>query len=189
MMVIVQTHHEILHLLIDINTPDKRCRFTEDSAGDLNLLRRHAMFKHILVPTDGSELSMRAAHQAIALAKALNAKITAFHSAPDYESGVYAGYAMEGFYLPEDIGKRVEENARGYVGDIEKACVAAGVPCSAVYVLSVRVSESILKACEQYGCDLIAMASHGHTGVMGVLLGSETQKVLAHAKVPVLVVR
>jgi nucleotide-binding universal stress UspA family protein len=175
--------------LIDINTNSEEDRFTQDSEDDLNLPRRHTMFKHILVPTDGSELSVRAAHKAIALAKSLNAKITAFHSAPDYESGVYAGYAMEGFYLPEDIGKRVEENARGYVGDIEKACVAAGVPCSAVYVLSLRVSESILKACEQYDCDLIAMASHGHTGVMGVLLGSETQKVLAHAKVPVLVVR
>jgi len=147
------------------------------------------MYKHILFPTDGSALSLRAAHQAIALAKALGASITAFHVAPDYQSGVYAGYAMEGFYFPEDFEKRAEEHAKRCVGEVEAASQAAGVPCSPVYIKSLRVGESILKACEQYGCDLIVMASHGHTGVMGALLGSETQKVLAHAKQPVLVLR
>jgi nucleotide-binding universal stress UspA family protein len=147
------------------------------------------MFKNILVPTDGSELALRGAHLAIGLAKSLGARVTAFHAAPDYQSGTYAGYAMEGAYFSEDLGKRLEENARAYLLAVERDCQAEDVPCKTVFTLSVRVSESIVKAAHEHDCDLIVMTSHGHTGLVGVLLGSETQRVLAHSPVPVLVVR
>jgi nucleotide-binding universal stress UspA family protein len=83
----------------------------------------------------------------------------------------------------------IQEASARYLGSIEKAAAAAGVPCEGLQVTSEYPADTIVKTAAERHCDLIVMASHGHKGVKALLLGSETAKVLAHAKVPVLVHR
>ncbi len=145
------------------------------------------MFKHILVPTDGSELSQAAARQAVAFARETGARITAFHAKPIYLEYYYVeGIKLE---LESDRQEKVEAHCANCLGFIEKLCQEAGVPCTTLSVSSNAVYEAIIKAATGSGCDLIFMASHGHSGLGALILGSETTKVLTHSKIPVLVYR
>ena len=146
------------------------------------------MFKNILIPTDGSELSQRAVHKAIDLARLHQARITGIHVIPDYHLLI----AYEGAFDPvteERIEEEAKTRAEGYLAFVRRGADDAGVPCETVCETSDHPYDAILKTADSRGCDLIVMTSHGRKGLAAVLLGSETRKVLTHAKIPVLVVR
>ena len=145
------------------------------------------MFKHILLPTDGSELSEAAIQKAIQLAKSVNAKVTGFHVLLPFHVFTTKTQMVEDTRQQYERESKIQ--AEQFLGVIKKAAEKAGVSCDADYVTSNHPYEMIINAAEKKGCDLIMMASHGRRGVQGVLIGSETQKVLTHTKIPVLVVR
>jgi nucleotide-binding universal stress UspA family protein len=146
------------------------------------------MFKNILIPTDGSELSQRAVHMAVSLTKLHGARLTGIHVIPDYHLLI----AYEGAFDPvteERIEEEAKARAQNYLDFVRKSAQDAGVPCDTVCETSDHPYDAILKACEARHCDLIVMTSHGRKGLAAVLLGSETRKVLTHTRIPVLVVR
>jgi nucleotide-binding universal stress UspA family protein len=147
------------------------------------------MFKHILIPTDGSEVSRKAIVAGIGLAKAVGATVTAFYAAPSATPIVYKHFLPVGYMTPQKHAQAIKRAAAHYLEVATKAAAAARVPCAAVSQTSDFPADAILATAAKRKCDLIYMASHGHRGVKAVLLGSETQKVLAHAKIPVLVHR
>ena len=147
------------------------------------------MFKHILIPTDGSKLSREAAEAGVRFAAALGARVTAFFAAPPATPVVYRGLLPAGLTTPEKHRRMIDKMAREYLGAIEAAARRAGVRCETVTLTSDFPADSILATAKKRGCDLIFMASHGRRGLRGALLGSETQKVLAEGKLPVLVYR
>ena len=145
------------------------------------------MYKHILVATDGSELSDKAVDAAVGLAGNLGAKLTGFHATQDYPIMPFPDVA--GSLTPAmwktDQGKR----ARRILEKVEAKAKKAGVACDTGFSLAVHPYEAIIQAAKKARCDLIVMASHGRRGIKGIVLGSETNKVLTHSKLPVLVVR
>ena len=145
------------------------------------------MFKHVLVPVDGSKLSLKAVKAAAALAKAGKSKLTLFHAAPDYGGVYYAESPLLAARITEpQFRAQIDEHARKL---LEAAARAAGMPAELRHVISDYPHDAIVRAAVKYKCDLIVMASHGRRGIQGFLLGSETQKVLTHGKTPVLVIR
>ncbi len=147
------------------------------------------MYKHILIPTDGSDLSRAAAQNGVKLAQALGARVTAFFAAPAPTPLVYEGFLPVGYTTTEGHAEIINRTATRYLGVIERACAKAGVACKSVHVVNEFAADAIMEAAKKYKCDLIHMGSHGRRGLAGVLLGSQTQKVLTHSKVPVLVHR
>ena len=145
------------------------------------------MFKSILVPTDGSRRSQKAATRAVALAKSLGAKVTGLFAAPPATPIVYRDNLPVGFTTPADHARMIERSAASYLGVIEQAAKKAGVPFEAVIVTSDYPADTILATAKKKKCDLIVMATHGRRGVRSMLLGSETQRVLTESKTPVLV--
>lgn len=145
------------------------------------------MFKHLLVPTDGSEASETAILKGIEFAKSIGATVTGMHVIPTFHVFTYQTEMLE------DTRELFERDSRAhaaqFLATIERAAQEAGVPCNTVSVTSDQPYEAIIETAKAQGCDLIAMASHGRKGVRGFLLGSETQKVLVHTKIPVLVFR
>ena len=145
------------------------------------------MFKHILLPTDGSELSEAANQQGIRFAKSIGAKVTGLCVMPLQHPFFYeTEIPMDAL---EQAAKRYKELAETHLAAIEKEAKAAEVACEVVYEKNDYPYEAIIRVAEQKGCDLIMMASHGRRGVGAFLIGSETQKVLTHSKIPVLVYR
>lgn len=147
------------------------------------------MFKHILVPTDGSQLSSDTAKRAIAFAKETGAKITFFFAKPDYPVAFYGEGALIDPTTPDKFAEMAEQQAREILAAHEAAAKAEGVASAGLSSVSDIPYEAIIGAAEECGADLIFMASHGRRGISGLLLGSETQKVLTHSKIPVLVYR
>lgn len=145
------------------------------------------MFKHILLPTDGSRGSEKAIRRALALAKSTGAKVTGFHVIPKFHVFTYRTEMLED--TKEEYARDSRAHAEQYLAVIEKAAEQAGVSCETAYATSDHPYDAIIQAAQRRKCDLIAMASHGRRGVEGLLLGSETQKVLTHSKIPVLVYR
>jgi nucleotide-binding universal stress UspA family protein len=146
------------------------------------------MFKNILIPTDGSELSQRAVQLAVELAKVHRARITGIHVIPDYHLLI----AYEGAFDPvteERIEEEAKVRAENYLAFVRKCAQDEGVPCDTLCETSDHPYDAILKAANSRQCDLIVMTSHGRKGIAAVLLGSETRKVLTHSKIPVLIVR
>jgi len=147
------------------------------------------MFKHILLPTDGSKLSAKAVKRGIDLAKKSRARVTAIHVVPEFKLMVDEGITM----LSAALKKRFEEEGRAraqkMLDDIARHARARGVRCTTLCVASDLPYQQIIAAARKRKCDLILMASHGRRGLSSLLLGSETAKVLLHTKVPVLVVR
>ena len=148
------------------------------------------MYKHILLPTDGSALSDKAVKQCIRLAKSIGAKITAVNVTPEFQM-----IMDEGFVMPNAgvVKKRFEEEtgkrSKKLLAEVTASASAAGVDCDCVSVTSGVPYEAIIKQAKKARCDLIMMASHGRKGLSSILLGSETAKVLTHSTIPVLVVR
>jgi len=147
------------------------------------------MYKHILIPTDGSPASLRAAKAGVELARATGARVTAFFAAPTPTPVVYDGLLPVGYMTPDQHAEVIARAAAKYLGVVADLARAAGVPCESVHVTSDYPAEAIIACARQRKCDLIFMASHGRRGLAGVLLGSETQKVLTNSKIPVAVYR
>ena len=148
------------------------------------------MFKRILFPTDGSEISLGAAETAVGLASKLGVGIVGFHSIPPYAMPIGDGvFGYEPIFSEDDYLKACKEAAASMMKDVEAIAKKAGVAFSSSVVIAPAPWDAIITAAKDNKCDLIVMASHGRKGVAGVLLGSETTKVLTHSKVPVLVCR
>jgi len=147
------------------------------------------MYKHILVATDGSKLSQRAVTHAIALAQALGAKLTAFYASPDYPLPAYADGVVYEPVSKKEYAALANQEAEKVLGAIAEKAQAGGLECATVHTIAPAPWEAILNAAKKAKADAIVMASHGRRGVSALLLGSETQKVLTHSKVPVIVVR
>ena len=147
------------------------------------------MFKHLLVPTDGSELSRATAARAVTFAKEAGARVTVFFAKPEYPIAYFGEGALIDPTTPEKFAEMAEQQAAEYLGEIRKLCADAGVECATISATSDIPYEAIIEAAEKSGADLIFMASHGRRGISGFLLGSETNKVLTHSKIPVLVYR
>ncbi|MBI3044704.1 MAG: universal stress protein [Betaproteobacteria bacterium] len=147
------------------------------------------MFRNILVPTDGSAPSRKAIKRAVQLAKEQKARITGFYVGPPWQLPAYSEYVPPDIVSPKEHAAAVKKTAARYLGAVKKAADAARVPCRCSYVVGEHPYVEIVKAARRYGCDVIVIASHGRRGISRLLLGSETSKVLAHASVPVLVVR
>lgn len=149
------------------------------------------MFQHLLVPVDGSELSANTADRAITFAKETGAQITFFFAKPEYPLAFYGEGALIDPTTPERFAEMAEEQADEILSEAEAKSKAAaqGVKVASLSLTNAAPWEGIIAAAQQVGADLIFMASHGRRGISGLLLGSETQKVLTHSKIPVLVYR
>ena len=147
------------------------------------------MFKNILVPTDGSELSDSTVTRAVSFAQEAGARITFFYAQPDFPMPIYGEGALIDPTTPEQFSRAAAAEAEAILSRARANAEAAGVEASGDTLVSEVPYEAIIEAAERNGCDLIFMASHGRRGLSGLLLGSETQKVLTHSKIPVLVYR
>jgi nucleotide-binding universal stress UspA family protein len=141
------------------------------------------MYKHILIPTDGSPLSANAIEQGIGLAKVLGAKVTGITVSIPFDTSALDPLMVRD--TAEQYKKDCEDRAEKFLGTIRLAAEAAGVECEVVHVTA-NPHEGIIDTALSRGCDLIFMASRGHKGVSALVLGSET---LTHSKIPVLVCR
>lgn len=153
------------------------------------------MFRHILIPTDGSEASARAIKQGVQLASTLGAKVTGIHVIPSFHPFTYRSQMLLTYRraLPEDSEAAYATATLGcseaFLRAIKRAASAAGVPCDTVHVCEDQAYKAIVATAKRKHCDLIFMASHGRGSTAGILLGSETQKVLVHSDIPVLICR
>ncbi|GAB4203975.1 MAG: universal stress protein [Tibeticola sp.] len=147
------------------------------------------MYQRILVATDGSTLSKKAVNHAIGLAALCGAELVALKVVPRYPQSYFEGSIP---LSAEDV-KRVEnewaEEGRAVVEAVKKAGEAKGVKVKPVTVKGDIVSDALIAAAKKHKVDLIVMASHGRRGIKRLLLGSETQHVLTHSHIPVLVLR
>jgi len=145
------------------------------------------MHRHILLPTDGSELSQKAIDYGMALAKSVNAKVTVLTVSPPFHAfAVEPGIVID---TPEQYGKRMAVLTAKYLNVAKEAALAAGVSCDTMHVEHDQPYLAIIEAAAQKSCDLIVMASHGRRGISAIVLGSEAVKVLTHSTIPVLVYR
>jgi nucleotide-binding universal stress UspA family protein len=145
------------------------------------------MYKHLLVPTDGSDLSLAAIQQAAKFARTLGAAITVLNVQPEYPAPVVG----EGLVAPirRDFEEEYAKTANAVLDIAAREIDRAGLGCQRRIESSSKPWEAIIKVATNEACDLVFMASHGRSGLAGLLIGSETQKVLTHCKIPVLVYR
>lgn len=144
------------------------------------------MFKRILVPTDGSDITMKAVAQAVALAKAVGAQI---YTISVKEPFPYSAISEMQPTPPQEFFDAQERIAAKRVASVVEVAQSAGLACQGHTVEALHPWEAIIDHAKRMECDLLVMASHGRRGVTALLLGSETQKVLTHSTIPVLVVR
>ncbi|MDS4014280.1 MAG: universal stress protein [Candidatus Accumulibacter sp.] len=145
------------------------------------------MFQHILLPTDGSQLSRDTAERAVAFAKAARARLTALYARPVGQMDNYGDLVQ-----PAALDRLVnnsEGKSKEYLGFIKKLCKDAGVECNALSVPNDSPWEAIIDVAESQECDLIFMSKHGRGSLSSLLLGSEIYRVLTHSSIPVLVYR
>jgi len=145
------------------------------------------MFKHLLVPTDGSALSEMAMQMAVALAKENGARVTSIYMVRPFHMTIYSAETVG--YTEDEFQAADRARADEYLATIKNIASLADVECDTVAASGAHPYEAILDTAKQRNCDLIVMASHGHGGIRGLLIGNETQKVLTHSHLPVLVVR
>ena len=147
------------------------------------------MYKRILVPTDGSALSQKAVRSAVDLASSVGAEVVAMNVVPRYPLSYFEGGANVSPTEVARVEKQWAEQGQAVADAVGKAAEKAGVKAKAITVRSDLVAEAILSAARKNKCDLVVMASHGRKGLKRLLLGSETQHVLTHGQIPVLVLR
>jgi nucleotide-binding universal stress UspA family protein len=145
------------------------------------------MYKHILIPTDGSQLSQKAIDHGAKLAKALNAKMTMLTVSEPFH--IFALDPTMITVTPAEYKRRVADVTAKYLKAAKDTAAAAGVTCDGVHVEHEHPYRAIIDTASKMGCDAIVMASHGRRGVSAMVLGSETVKVLTHSSTPVVVVR
>lgn len=144
------------------------------------------MYQRILVPTDGSGITSKAIETAIGLARAVGAQVEALSVVEPLPYSVISEIEP---VAPQEYSQVQRRIAQQRVDQIAQACTAVGITCTAYVTEANHPYEAIIEHAQQHACDLIVMASHGRRGVSALLLGSETQKLLTHTKIPVLVVR
>ena len=144
------------------------------------------MFQRILIPTDGSELTAKAVDTAVRLAKSIGARL---YTISVKEPFPYSAISEMQPTPPQEFFDAQERIAAKRIQGVRAACEAGGVPCEAHTIEALHPWEAIIEHAKRMECDLLVMASHGRRSVTALLLGSETQKVLTHSKIPVLVVR
>lgn len=153
------------------------------------------MIRHILIPTDGSKRSERAVEQGMKFAKAFGAKVTGLHVIPRFHAFTYRTQVLLSYHtaLPEDSETTYKQITRAcakeFLQFIKRAAEKENVACDTLHVRDDEPFNAIIATAKKKGCDLILMASHGHGGISGILLGSEAQKVLTHSHIPVLIYR
>ena len=147
------------------------------------------MYKHILIPTDGSNLSKKAVKAGVQFAKSMSARVTGFHSYTSFEQYALLDYGVPEAETMKRIDEKMREEGEKYLAEIEKEAKAAGVDYTGVVQKADAPYLGIIEAAKKRGCDAIFMASHGRKGIAALLVGSETQKVLTHSKIPVVVFR
>ena len=147
------------------------------------------MFKHILIPTDGSSVSAKAIKAGIALAKESGAKVTGYYAVDPVPANLYGEGYIADRQTVRDFERRNQEFAKKNVAAIERAARKAGVPFEPVVETARTPYYGIVEAAKKHDCDLIFMASHGRTGLMRMALGSVAEKVMTLSKVPVMVYR
>lgn len=145
------------------------------------------MYKHILIPTDGSDRSGKAVQHGIALAKSEGAKVSGMTVTVPFH--VFALDPDSLTDTPASYQERMEAVAGKYLGQIKNAAAASGVTCDVISLEHEQPYQAIIDTAKKNGCDLIVMASHGRRGLSALVLGSETVKVLTHSSIPVLVYR
>ena len=145
------------------------------------------MYKHILIPTDGSEFSNKAVLQGSALARAIGARVTIVTASPTFQT--FAPDPFMAVTTPEQMRQLCGNDAVEMLAAAAETAKRTGAPCDTVHVEDDRPYQAIIDTATKRGCDLIFMASHGRKGLSAILLGSETIKVLTHSKIPVLVCR
>jgi nucleotide-binding universal stress UspA family protein len=146
------------------------------------------MYRKMLVPTDGSDLSNEAVKEAVGLARALGSEIVLFYAVPR----VHLPASAEGVPLSElreRLRHAMRVEAKAVLDKAAKLVASSGLAVEQHFIIGNTPYEAIIATAKKRKCDLIVMASHGRRGLAGVLIGSETQKVLTHSKIPVLVVR
>lgn len=146
------------------------------------------MFKHILISTDGSTVSSKAAKAGIALAHRLGSKVTAYCAIEEPQPVYVEGYSFSQEEL-DGFDKRSREAGQKRVDAIGRMAKTAGVPFTSVVTKALTPYEGIIAAAKKRKCDVIFMASHGRRGLSKLIMGSVTQKVLAHSRIPVVVYR
>jgi nucleotide-binding universal stress UspA family protein len=145
------------------------------------------MYKHILIPTDGSEMSARAIAHGIELAQRLNAKVTGLAVISPWED---VAFSIKTFDINhEQYERHAEAYAAASLLVLSSTAKTAEVSCSVVQIKQSQAWSAIIDTAKQMHCDLILMASHGRSGIGAMIIGSETQKVLTHSTKPVLVYR
>lgn len=147
------------------------------------------MFKHVLVPTDGSELSQASVENAVRLAATLGAQVTIYYAQPDFPMPIYGEGALIDPTTPEQFAQSAEAEAKAILARAKQLADKANVTADTDTDVCEVPWEGIIDAANRHGCDLIFMASHGRRGIAGLLLGSEAQKVLSHSEIPVLIHR
>ena len=147
------------------------------------------MFKNILVPTDGSDLSTSTVRRAVSFAQEAGAKILFFYAQPDFPMPIYGEGALIDPTTPEQFAASAKAEADRILSEAKAMADASSVESSCDTVVNEVPYEAIIEAARRHGCDLIFMSSHGRRGLASLLLGSETQKVLTHCRIPVLVYR
>lgn len=150
------------------------------------------MYKHILAPTDGSEVASKGMEEGLSLAKALGARVTIINVSeryPVYPDGL--GLATPGLSgtMLADLMASQEETAKAILEAAKQAADRIGVTAETLHVSDTPPAEAILEAAKARNCDLIVMASHGRRGLGRLVLGSKTAEVVVQSPIPVLVVR
>ena len=150
------------------------------------------MYRHLLVPTDGSELSQQAVESAVAMARECGASITFFHVQPSFYGRPDVALYGEGLVLDpllsEQFSKANADFAASILDAAKEQARQQGVLADGDTCVNPVIYEAILEAAQEHHCDLILMASHGRRGLAALVLGSETARVLTHAQLPVLVI-
>lgn len=147
------------------------------------------MFKRILIPTDGSPVAAKAIKAGVALAKEMGASVTGYYAIEPPPTHVYGEGYLADRKLVDELERRSRDVAQRSVDEISEAAKAVGVPCDTLVDRAVVPYKGIIQAAAERRCDAVFMASHGHRGLSGLLIGSVTQQVLTHSKIPVLVFR
>jgi nucleotide-binding universal stress UspA family protein len=147
------------------------------------------MFKNVLIPTDGSKLSQKAIKSGVAFARSIGARITGCYVVEPFQAYYFGDYIPPDMPTPKEFERHAREVGEKYLEQIEAAARAAGLSYSGSVVKADTPYAGIISAAKKSRCDLIYMASHGRSGLSGLLLGSETHKVLTHSTIPVLVYR
>lgn len=147
------------------------------------------MYKHIMVPIDGSRLSLKALNSAVKLARLAGSRLTVLHVVAPFDPLIYAEGYVVGAEALKDYEEAAREKGEQHLKRAAGAARRAGVECATRLVTSSFPHKAIIAEARRRNCDVIVMASHGRRGIRAILLGSETTKVLTHCRVPVLVVR